>query len=122
MAPRPSSRASTSSSTTGRRECIRRPSRSGLSPSPPSWPRPHGPPAGLCRPSRRRSSPGNDDEPLVLASACPVVLYRLRPYPRDPGDRAALWAVRLQGRDVAQFTILATVRRLLTFNMSTDIL
>ncbi|PYN83020.1 MAG: hypothetical protein DMD96_03865 [Candidatus Rokuibacteriota bacterium] len=33
-----------------------------------------------------------------------------------------LWAVRLQGRDVAQFTILATVRRLLTFNMSTDIL
>ena len=36
--------------------------------------------------------------------------------------RAALWAVRLQGRDVAQFTILATVRRLLTFNMSTDIL
>src|SRR5436309_183134 len=106
MAPRPSSRASTSSSTTGRRESIRRPSRSGLSPSPPSMPRPHGPPAGL---SRRPLSPKNDDERLELAAACPVALPAVFDYHPHVPARRPLPALRsLRGRIMPRHGAYAT--------------
>ena len=68
-----------------------------------------------------RPWPASDDR-LELAPADAVALPAVLDYHLHEGRGAQVPAVRLQGRDLAQFTILATVRRPLTLNMSRDIL